>query len=72
MFFLHSMLFPTFLEQNNSGNKLFFFEIPILPTPGCDGPLWRTDFRDSPVRTGPAASASVKAQLEYEEGRQVR
>ena len=24
MFFLHLMLFPTFLETNKSGNKLFF------------------------------------------------
>ena len=25
MFVLHFMLFPTFLETNNSGNKTFFF-----------------------------------------------
>ena len=34
MFFLHSMLFPTFLEQNNSGNKLFFFGDTDPANPG--------------------------------------
>ena len=30
MFFLHFMLFPTFLENNNSGNK-FFFMLDLFP-----------------------------------------
>ena len=39
-----------------------FAEIPILPNPGCrrTEAQMGTDVRDSPVRTRPAASASVK------------